>query len=176
MFNAVFKLNRGSIGDVALHNTVVKIGDALAGTPGVSHARQYFRNNLFIGGAGGTYNGWDSGDGAIVYMPDAASDGSYDYDGFGSLVERGSLLENGSLLLRGSLYGFGSLWGNGSLSGNGSLGSSGSLSPGGSLARNGSLTLRGFFTTNLPPALRVSATRRASASLRRRATTCPLSA
>ena len=86
VFNAVFKLNRGSIGDVALHNTVVKHGDALAGTPGVTHARQHFRNNLFIGGKGGTYNGWDSGDGKIVYMPYAAPDGSYDYDGFGSLA------------------------------------------------------------------------------------------
>lgn len=86
VFNAVFKLNRGSIGDVALHNTTVKIGDALAGTPGKTHARQYFRNNLFIGGKGGTYNGWSSGDGRIVYMPDAANNGSYDYDGFGSLV------------------------------------------------------------------------------------------
>jgi hypothetical protein len=86
VFNAVFKLNRGSIGDVALHNTVVKNGDALAGTPGVTHARQYFRNNLFIGGQGGTYNGWSSGSGRIVYMPFAASDGSYDYDGLGSMV------------------------------------------------------------------------------------------
>ncbi|MCK5801058.1 MAG: right-handed parallel beta-helix repeat-containing protein [Deltaproteobacteria bacterium] len=84
VFNAVFKLNRGSIGDVALHNTVVKGGDALAGTPGQTHYRQYFRNNLFLGGKGGTYNGWSSGDGKIVYMPFAAIDGSYDYDGFGS--------------------------------------------------------------------------------------------
>lgn len=59
---------------------------ALAGTPGRIHSGQYFRNNLFIGGAGGTYNGWSSGDGRIVYMPDAAEDGSYDYDGFGSTV------------------------------------------------------------------------------------------
>lgn len=86
VFNAVFKLNRGSIGDVVLHNTAVKIGDALAGTPGETHARQYFRNNIFIGGQGGTYNGWSSGSGRIAYMPNAASDGSYDYDGFGSLL------------------------------------------------------------------------------------------
>ncbi len=85
-FNAAFKLNRGSIGDVILHNTVIKNGDALAGTPGKSHQRTYMRNNLFIGGKGGTWNSWYSGSGRIVYLPYAHSNGSYDYDGFGSLA------------------------------------------------------------------------------------------
>ncbi|MCA9669018.1 MAG: right-handed parallel beta-helix repeat-containing protein [Myxococcales bacterium] len=84
VYIAAFKLYRGSVGDVVLHNTIVKQGDALAITAGRAHARQLFRNNLFIGGPGGTFNGWSSGSGRVVWLPDAASDGSYDYDGFGS--------------------------------------------------------------------------------------------
>ena len=85
LYHAAFKLHRGSIGDVILHNTVVKMGDALGIPAGRTHARQYFRNNLFIGGAGGMFGGYNTGDGSIVYLPDAV-DGSYDYDGLGSEV------------------------------------------------------------------------------------------
>jgi hypothetical protein len=83
IYVAAFKLHRGSVGDVALHNTVVKNGDALAVESGVTHRRQYFRNNIFIGGPGATFNGWSSGSGKVMNLPDVA-DGSFDHDGFGS--------------------------------------------------------------------------------------------
>jgi hypothetical protein len=83
VYIAAFKLYRGSVGDVALHNTIVKNGDALAVTSGVPHSRQYFRNNIFIGGPGDTYNGWDSGTGKVMNLTYAV-DASFDYDGLGS--------------------------------------------------------------------------------------------
>jgi outer membrane protein TolC len=59
-----FKLHRGGSGDVALHNTVVKCGDALGIYPGIAWNRSFFRNNLFIGGqGGGTYGGFGNGTG-----------------------------------------------------------------------------------------------------------------
>ncbi|WP_205665219.1 right-handed parallel beta-helix repeat-containing protein [Caldimonas tepidiphila] len=69
MYNIVytpFKLHNGSTGDVILHNTVVKSGDALgiySGTP-IRHA--VFRNNLFIGGPGGRHAGYHSGPGEVL--------------------------------------------------------------------------------------------------------------
>jgi len=79
-----FKLHNGTIGDVILHNTVVKNGDAFAVYASVTFARQYARNNLFLGGPGGTYNGYTTGTGRAIYMPYAATSGDYDYDGLGS--------------------------------------------------------------------------------------------
>jgi hypothetical protein len=87
MYNVIlsaFKLQRGSIGDVALHNSVVKNGDALGIYTDVTFDRQYFRNNLFIGGPGGTYNGYSSGTGRVIALAAAGARGDYDYDGFGS--------------------------------------------------------------------------------------------
>ncbi len=82
-----FKLNRGSVGDVALHNTVLKSGDALGVYAGVTWSRAFFRNNLFIGGVGGdTYNGFSNGSGRVLQAPDAdEATCSFDYDGFGSI-------------------------------------------------------------------------------------------
>jgi hypothetical protein len=48
--------------------------------------RQLFRNNLFIGGPGGTYNGYSSGSGRVIDMSSAAPTGDYDWDGFGSMT------------------------------------------------------------------------------------------
>ncbi|MBI2393466.1 MAG: right-handed parallel beta-helix repeat-containing protein [Deltaproteobacteria bacterium] len=87
MYNVIlsaFKLQRGSIGDVVLHNTVVKNGDALGIYTDVAFERQWFRNNLFLGGPGGTYNGYSSGTGRVISLASAAANGDYDYDGFGS--------------------------------------------------------------------------------------------
>jgi len=87
MYNVIlsaFKLQRASIGDVVLHNTVVKNGDALGIYTSDVFARQYFRNNLFIGGPGGNYNGYSSGSGQVIAMTAAAPSGDYDFDGFGS--------------------------------------------------------------------------------------------
>ncbi|GMV14495.1 MAG: hypothetical protein AMXMBFR56_27190 [Polyangiaceae bacterium] len=89
MFNVVyspFKLHRGSIGDVAFHNTVVKCGDAFAVYAGDVWARAWFRNNLFIGGTGGgTYGGYGNGDGDVLSLSAAAASCSFDYDGLGSI-------------------------------------------------------------------------------------------
>jgi cysteine-rich repeat protein len=89
MFNVIyspFKLHRGSVGDVALHNTVVKTGDALAIYSGVPWQRSYFRNNLFLGGTGGgTYGGFGNGTGRILELAQSGAACSYDYDGLGSI-------------------------------------------------------------------------------------------
>src|SRR5205085_9120223 len=48
MFNVIlspFKLQRGSVGDVGLHNTIVKRGDAFGIFTTDVFSRQYFRNN-----------------------------------------------------------------------------------------------------------------------------------
>jgi chitodextrinase len=80
-----FKQYRGSIGDVLLHNTVVKSGDGLADYAGRPISNAYLRNNLFIGGPGGTYNGYSSGSGSVIAAPDyMMSTTSADYDAFGS--------------------------------------------------------------------------------------------
>jgi hypothetical protein len=51
--------------------------------PGTPHRRQYFRNNIFIGGPGGTYGGYESGSGKVMNLA-YAEDASFDYDGLGS--------------------------------------------------------------------------------------------
>lgn len=88
MYNVLmspFKLHNGSTGDLLLHNTVVKSGDGLgifAGAP-IRHAR--FRNNLFIGGPGGTYNGYNTGSGRVVQVADLdAATSQADYDAYGT--------------------------------------------------------------------------------------------
>lgn len=81
---STFKLQRGSVGDVVLHNTSVKNGDALGVYTEDVFARQYFRNNLFVGGPGGTFNGYNTGTGRVAQLAAAAPSGDYDYDAFGS--------------------------------------------------------------------------------------------
>lgn len=86
IYNAAFqafKLQRGSVGDVAWHNTVVKMGDALSTYTEDVFSRQHFRNNLFLGGPGAAYNGYDNGEGDVIDLS-AAMDVDLDYDGFGS--------------------------------------------------------------------------------------------
>jgi len=89
MFNVIyspFKLHRGGSGDVALHNTVVKSGDAFAVYADDTWSRAFFRNNLFIGGqGGGRYGGYENGDGGIAQLTAADATCSFDYDGFGSI-------------------------------------------------------------------------------------------
>ncbi len=90
IYNAVhvaFKLHGISTGDVLLHNTVVKNGDAFAVYSGSTApvTRLYTRNNLFIGGPGGTYNGYTSGTGKVMdlrYLDVPTAD--LNHDGFGS--------------------------------------------------------------------------------------------
>jgi cysteine-rich repeat protein len=89
MYNVVyspFKLHRGSYGDVALHNTVVKCGDALGIYAGAVISRALFRNNLFLGGAGGgTYGGYGNGTGKVIQVADADAACDFDYDGLGAI-------------------------------------------------------------------------------------------
>lgn len=83
---APFKLHRGSVGDVALHNTVLKCGDAFAVYAGVAWSRAWFRNNLFIGGQGGdSWGGFSNGSGRVLELADAQASCSFDYDGYGSI-------------------------------------------------------------------------------------------
>lgn len=81
---SAFKLQRGSVGDVLLHNTIVKGGDAFGIYTTDVFSRQYARNNLFIGGPGGTFNGYSSGSGRVMSLDAADPSGDYDFDGFGS--------------------------------------------------------------------------------------------
>jgi hypothetical protein len=80
-----FKLQRSSVGDVGMHNTVIKSGDAFAVYTSDVFSRALFRNNLFLGGPGGVYNGYDSGGGDVIHLPSADASCSFDYDGFGSI-------------------------------------------------------------------------------------------
>lgn len=88
MYNVVytpFKLHNGSNGNVILHNTVVKNGDALGIYAGAPIARLLSRNNLFIGGPGGTWGGYSNGSGRATAISDlVTSNSSLDYDAFGS--------------------------------------------------------------------------------------------
>jgi hypothetical protein len=89
-----FKLYRGSRGDVLLHNTVVKHGDGLNAYPGMAINALYARNNLFLGGPAGTFNGFSSGSGRVADLADlVTTTSSLDYNGYGtSLAEfRGRL-------------------------------------------------------------------------------------
>jgi hypothetical protein len=68
-----------------MHNTVVKAGDAFSVFSGATIARTTSRNNLFIGGPGGTYGGYNIGTGRVMSLTDlAVASASLDYDGFGS--------------------------------------------------------------------------------------------
>lgn len=80
-----FKLQRSSVGDVGLHNTAIKSGDAFSVNTSDVFSRALFRNNLFLGGPGGVYNGYDSGNGEVINLPSADGSCSFDHDGFGSI-------------------------------------------------------------------------------------------
>lgn len=88
LYNVVFeafKLHNATYGDVLLHNTVVKAGDAFSVFSGATIARTTSRNNLFIGGPGGTFGSYDIGSGRVMSLTDlAVASASLDYDGFGS--------------------------------------------------------------------------------------------
>ena len=89
MYNVLytpFKFHNGTVGDVVLHNTAVKCGDALGVYAGATWSRALFRNNVFIGGmGGGTYGGYDNGTGRIFEVRDADATCSFDYDGVASI-------------------------------------------------------------------------------------------
>ncbi|AOW15603.1 hypothetical protein LPB72_11085 [Hydrogenophaga crassostreae] len=88
VYNAVhlaFKQYRGSTGDVLLHNTVVKKGDAFANYSGEAVNAVYMRNNWFVGGLTGTYNGYSTGLGRVIQAPDLVNNTlDANFDAFGS--------------------------------------------------------------------------------------------
>lgn len=83
---SVFKPQRSSVGDVLLHNTAVKNGDAFGVYTTDPIARAFARNNLFIGGPGGTFNGYSSGTGQVLAIATAQPSCDFDYDGYGSTL------------------------------------------------------------------------------------------
>ena len=89
MYNVLyspFKFHNGTVGDVVMHNTVVKCGDAYGCYAGETWKQAYFRNNVFVGGmGGGTYGGYANGSGRIFQLADADATCSFDYDGGGAI-------------------------------------------------------------------------------------------
>jgi hypothetical protein len=80
-----FKLHNGTVGDVLLHNTVVKSGDAFGVYTEDPVSQLYSRNNLFIGGPGAEYGGYNSGSGDVIDLRSADDTCSLNYDGLGSI-------------------------------------------------------------------------------------------
>ena len=82
MYNIVhapFKLHRATTGDVALHNTIVKCGDAFGCYTGDTWTRAFFRNNIFISGTGGgTYGGYSNNYGHVVTLEAADTTCSFE--------------------------------------------------------------------------------------------------
>ncbi len=88
LYNIVFeafKLHNGTYGDVLLHNTVVKSGDAFSVFSGATISRTFSRNNLLIGGPGRTWAGYATGSGQVMDLYDLdVATADLDYDGYGS--------------------------------------------------------------------------------------------
>lgn len=89
LYNSVytpFKLHRGSVGDVALHNTSIKAGDAFGVFTDDTWSHAFFRNNIFIGGeSSGAVGPYGIGNGEVADLRAAASNSSLDHDGYGSI-------------------------------------------------------------------------------------------
>jgi hypothetical protein len=81
-----FKLNRGSRGDVILHNTVVKVGDGLRVSSTAMFDHALFRNNLCIGGPPGNerWGGYGTGSGQAIRINSPGPHCSFDYDAVGT--------------------------------------------------------------------------------------------
>lgn len=81
-----FKLHRFSRGDVALHNTTVKVGDGMSCFSSQPFDYAYFRNNLSIGGPNGgvRWGGYGAGTGMAAQMRAPGPHSSFDYDAVGT--------------------------------------------------------------------------------------------
>jgi hypothetical protein len=93
VFNAgmgAFKLNRYSVGDVILHNTIIKGGDGLCTFDGDPFDWSMWRNNLALGGTNGGWDGsqvtggYGPGSGYACNIAACGPHCSYDYDAVGS--------------------------------------------------------------------------------------------
>jgi hypothetical protein len=81
-----YKLHNGSQGDVVLHNTVVKTGDAAVCFTPARWSHALFRNNLAIGGAGGgRFGSYSNGTGLAANFRAADATCDFDYDGYGTV-------------------------------------------------------------------------------------------
>jgi len=84
IIGAAYKLYRNSVGDVVLHNTVVKTGDAAACPAGAVWSQAYFRNNLAVGGGTvGKYGAYGNGQGLAASFPAADATCDFDHNGYG---------------------------------------------------------------------------------------------
>jgi len=82
-----FKLYRDSRGDVILHNTVVKHGDGFNVYTQAPIRHALVLNNLFLGGPGGSFNGFSSGTGRVVDLLTLNTGNSrLDYNGYGTTL------------------------------------------------------------------------------------------
>jgi hypothetical protein len=86
MYNTIhlsFKLQRYSVGDVMLHNTIIKLGTGLTAKSPMDYA--FFRNNLAIGGPTGDVNwgGWGAGNSYAADIKEPGVHCSFDYDAVG---------------------------------------------------------------------------------------------
>jgi hypothetical protein len=81
--HGAFKFKRDSRGDVALHNTVIKVGAGLAGNDALDFA--FFRNNCAIGGPTGgvDWGGYGAGNPYAADIRDPGLHSSFDYDAVG---------------------------------------------------------------------------------------------
>lgn len=84
-----FKLQRESTGDVIVHNTSVKAGNAFMVATSTPIRRAWGRNNLFIGAPGEVFvvgeDDYDAGPGRVASLPTLQPDGSFDHDGYGAI-------------------------------------------------------------------------------------------
>ena len=81
-----FKFNRGSRGDVVLHNTVVKVGDGMRCSTSAMFDHALFRNNLCVGGppGGQRWGGYGAGRGLAARIVAPGPHCSFDYDAIGT--------------------------------------------------------------------------------------------
>lgn len=94
MYNVVYspyKFHRGSVGDVVIHNTVVKSGDGMTCRTSTPFDYAYFRNNLAIGGGpGGKWGGISCGEGKGARIYAIGDNCDMDFDAVGSVNGQGS--------------------------------------------------------------------------------------
>jgi chitodextrinase len=83
LYEAV-KLHRSSVGDVAVHNTFVMHGNAFGVYTSEVNSRQWYRNNLFLGGPGKTLNGYDAGPGRVMDLDPFDATSSFNFDAYGT--------------------------------------------------------------------------------------------
>jgi hypothetical protein len=93
VFNAgmgAFKLNRFSVGDVILHNTIIKAGDGLCTFDGNPFDWAIWENNLALGGTSGGWTGsevsggYGPGNGYACNINACGSHCVFDYDAVGT--------------------------------------------------------------------------------------------